>query len=173
MACQDGASAERERHPPGPKARYPWGNLLEYARNPLEFLTKCCRVYGDVVRVHFPGPPVFIISDPEQIESILVKNSRNFIKEREVRKDLSLLGEGLLTSEGALWRRQRKLAQPAFHHERVNAYGKVMVEYAQRMLSSLWRDGRSATCIRTWRAWRFRSLRRLLSIPILREKPKM
>ncbi|HEY5743893.1 MAG TPA: cytochrome P450 [Terrimicrobiaceae bacterium] len=141
MMRSEELSAVEAKEVPGPKPRYAWGNLLEYSRDPLGFLTRCCDRYGDIVRVHFPGPPVFIINDPGLIENVLVKDSRNFIKEREVRKDLSLLGEGLLTSEGALWRRQRKLSQPAFHHERVQTYGKVMVDYAQRMLSTSWRDG--------------------------------
>jgi len=51
-----------------------------------------------------------------------------------------LVGNGLLTSEGEVWKRQRRLAQPAFHRQRISAYGDVMVDYAQRMIA-MWRAG--------------------------------
>jgi cytochrome P450 len=71
---------------------------------------------------------------------VLVRNNRNFIKSKGVRHSLGFLGEGLLTSEGSFWRRQRRLAQPAFHREHVSAYGGLMVESDGRMVST-WRSG--------------------------------
>ena len=126
--------------PPGPKARPLVGNLLDYSRDPLAFLTRCARQYGDVVRLQFPGPPAYLLAGPEHIEQVLVKNNRNFAKDRVTREELSILGNGLLLSEGDFWRRQRRLMQPAFHRERVNAYADVMVAYTERMLKS-WRSG--------------------------------
>jgi cytochrome P450 len=126
--------------PPGPKGRPVVGNLLDYSRNPLDFLTRCAREYGDVVRLKFPGPPAYLLAHPEHIERVLVGNNRNFIKDRVTRSQLSILGDGLLTSDGAFWRRQRRLAQPAFHHQRVANYAGTMVTYAERMLEG-WRDG--------------------------------
>src|SRR5215218_9474466 len=126
--------------PPGPEGTYFVGNLLDYARDPLLFLTRCSREYGDVVRLRLPGPPVYLLNAPEHIEQVLVKNNRNFIKGRYFRQELSFLGRGLLTSEGEFWRRQRRLSQPAFHRKRINAYGEVMVSYAERMLKR-WQEG--------------------------------
>ena len=126
--------------PPGPEGTYLGGNLLEYVRDPLLFLTRCSREYGDVVRLRFPGPPVYLLNGPDHVEQVLVKNNRNFVKGRYFRQELSFLVRGLLTSEGEFWRRQRRLSQPAFHRERINAYGEVMVSYAQRMLEG-WRGG--------------------------------
>jgi len=80
------------------------------------------------------------LNHPDHIEYVLVRNNRNFIKSRGERVSLGFLGQGLLTSEGSFWRRQRRLAQPAFHRERVAAYGEVMVESAERMVAT-WRDG--------------------------------
>ena len=71
---------------------------------------------------------------------MLVKNNRNFIKDRVTRSELSILGDGLLTSDGDFWRRQRRLAQPAFHRERVENYAKTMVSYTERMLED-WKVG--------------------------------
>ncbi len=116
------------------------GNLLDYSRDPLGFLTRCSREYGDVVRLRFPGPPAYLISHPDHIEQVLVKNNRNFIKDRYTRAELRILGNGLLVNEGDFWRRQRRLAQPAFHRRRVEAYGETMVSYTDRMMSG-WRHG--------------------------------
>ncbi|MDN5698372.1 MAG: cytochrome P450, partial [Rubrobacter sp.] len=78
--------------------------------------------------------------NPNDIEQVLVTDNRNFDKDRDTRHALRFLGDGLLTSEGSFWRRQRRLMQPAFHRERVEAYAEVMVSYAERMLTG-WRDG--------------------------------
>ena len=128
--------------PPGPKGRLIGDNLREYARDPLGFLSDCAREYGDVVRLRFMGQNLFLLSDPDLIEYVLVENNRNFTKARILKRNRRLLGEGLLTSEGEFWRRQRRLAQPAFHRKSVAAYGEVMVTYAKRSLEA-WRDGQT------------------------------
>jgi cytochrome P450 len=116
------------------------GNLLDYARDPLGFMARCSREYGYVVRLHMGGLTLYLLSHPDHAEYVLVKNNRNFIKSRYFRRELSFLGQGLLNSEGELWRRQRRLAQPAFHKRRVSTYGETMVSHAERMLAT-WRDG--------------------------------
>ena len=128
--------------PPGPKGRPISGNFPEYVRDQLGFLTKCASEYGDVVRLRFFHERVFLLNHPDHIERVLVKDNRNFVKDRAERSGFRFLGEGLLTSEGDFWRRQRRLAQPAFHRERINAYGETMVGCAERMLA-LWRDGQT------------------------------
>ncbi|CAN5664399.1 cytochrome P450 [soil metagenome] len=125
--------------PPGPKTRPLIGNLLDYSRDPLGFLARSAREYGDVVSLQFPGMPAYLLSNPEHIEQVLVKNNRNFIKDRSTKQMLSILGDGLLTSDGDFWRRQRRLAQPAFHRERIDNYARTMVSYTERMLED-WRD---------------------------------
>ena len=126
--------------PPGPRGRFPTGNLLDYTRDHLGFLTRCAREYGDVVGLRFVNVPVYLLNSPDHIEYVLVRNNRNFIKSRGERVSLGFLGQGLLTSEGSFWRRQRRLAQPAFHRERISSYGEVMVQSAERMTAT-WRDG--------------------------------
>ncbi len=126
--------------PPGPKGRLLGENLREYARDPLGFLSGCAREHGDVVRLRFMGQTFYLLSNPDLIEYVLVENNRNFSKTRLLRRNRRLLGEGLLTSEGEFWRRQRRLAQPAFHRKRVAAYGEVMAAFAERSLEG-WRDG--------------------------------
>jgi cytochrome P450 len=92
------------------------------------------------VRVRFMGQTFYLLSNPDLIEYVLVENNLNFTKTRLLRRNRRLLGEGLLTSEGEFWRRQRRLAQPAFHRKRVAAYGEVMAAFAERSLEG-WRDG--------------------------------
>ncbi len=126
--------------PPGPKGRFLTGNLLDYSRDQLGYLTRCAREYGDVVRLRFVNVRVYLLNHPDHVEYVLVRNNNNFIKSRGQRHSLSFLGGGLLTSEGPLWRRQRRLAQPAFHQERISAYGGTMVECAEQTVSA-WQDG--------------------------------
>lgn len=81
-----------------------------------------------------------LLHHPDLIEEVLVTQQRNFAKGRFYRLLGPLLGEGLLTSEGEFWRRQRRLAQPAFHRQRVVAYGGTMVTFTERLLAG-WRPG--------------------------------
>lgn len=125
--------------PPGPKGHLIAGNIREYARDQLGFLTWCAREYGDVVWLRFFHVPVLLLNHPDHIEYVLVRNNRGFVKDRAEKSGLRFLGQGLLTSEGDFWRRQRRLAQPAFHRERIQAYGETMVDSTERMLET-WRD---------------------------------
>jgi len=81
-----------------------------------------------------------LIYHPEAIEEVLVTRSRDFVKSPGVRLLRPLLGDGLLLSEGDVWRRQRRLVQPAFHRQRMAAYGEVMTAYAERRLAD-WKGG--------------------------------
>ncbi len=98
------------------------------------------RDYGDIVTMRYYNFRVFFVSHPDYIEQVLVTDNRKFIKGRILRKNKQLFGNGLLTSEGDFWLRQRRLAQPAFHRGRVASYADTMVRFASR-LASEWRDG--------------------------------
>src|SRR5882724_12609059 len=127
--------------PPGPKGNPILGVMSEFNRDTLGFIERC-RDYGDVVRMRFLYLTVHFIYNPAHIEYVLSTNARNFIKSRSLRSPFfqRLVGNGLLTSEGEEWKRQRRLAQPAFHRQRISSYGDVMVEYARRLIST-WSDG--------------------------------
>jgi len=96
--------------PPGPEGRFLGGNVREYARDPLGFLSRCVREYGDVVELRFMGQTIYLLADPGLIEYVLVENARNFTKTRSLKRNQRLLGEGLLSSESEFWRRQQRLA---------------------------------------------------------------
>jgi cytochrome P450 len=128
--------------PRGPRFLPLLGSLVAYARAPLAFLEDCAwGGYGDVVYLTFLGQPTYVLNLPEHIEHVLVTRQRNYVKDKLQRVLLAeFLGQGLLASEGDFWLRQRRLMQPAFHRQRVAAYGQLMGEQAQRLLA-LWRDG--------------------------------
>jgi cytochrome P450 len=130
----------RPAAPPGPKGHWLTGNLPQFARDRLGFLTDCARRYGDCVALRLGPKRILLLSHPDLIEEVLVTQNRRFRKHFALRRTRRTLGNGLLTSEGDFWRRQRRLAQPAFHRDRIAAYGQVMVEYAERMLRT-WADG--------------------------------
>ena len=83
---------------------------------------------------------MFFVNHPDYIRDVLVTYNSNFVKGRALQRAKRLLGQGLLTSEGDLHRRQRLLVQPAFHRQRIASYGSVMVAHADRA-SSRWHDG--------------------------------
>jgi cytochrome P450 len=118
----------------------PLFDLLAFRRNPLKFLTRLAREHGDIVHFRMGPQHVLLLNHPELIRDALVTRGDHFHKGRALQRSKRLLGEGLLTSEGEYHRRQRRLAQPAFHRKRVESYGAVMVEYAARN-SDRWHDG--------------------------------
>ena len=125
--------------PPGPR-RPLLGALISPGRDPLKLFARLARDYGDVVHFRMGGERVFFISHPQHIRDVLVTHQKNFTKSRGLERAKKLLGEGLLTSEGAAHLRQRRLLQPAFHRDRIAAYADVMVEHADRMRAR-WQDG--------------------------------
>jgi cytochrome P450 len=133
-------SSETVSLPPGPRGHFLSGNLPEFRRDRLEFLTSCARDYGDVVRLRFGSRRLYLVSHPDLIEEVLVTQSRNFIKHFALRLNPLVLGKGLLTSEGDFWLRQRRLIQPAFGKQRIAAYAPVMVSAAQEVIGS-WQPG--------------------------------
>ena len=126
---------------PGPKLSFVQSLIYRPGgANPLDFFTKLARTYGDVTSYRMAGEQLFLINEPRLIRDVLVTHNRNFTKSRGLERSKRLLGQGLLTSEGAFHLRQRRLMQPAFHRDRVAGYGDLMVGYADRMRRS-WSDG--------------------------------
>ena len=128
--------------PQGPKGNFFLGVMPEFNKDSLAFMEMLARDYGDIVRARFFYVPAYFIYHPDHIEEVLVTNNKNFIKPLSFRTPFfnRLVGNGLLTSEGDFWRRQRRLAQPAFHRERINGYGQIMARDALKMIET-WKDG--------------------------------
>jgi cytochrome P450 len=103
-------------------------------------VTDCNKAYGDVVRVTVPGLTACLVYDPELIQEVLLTRGPDFVKPRLLYRRNSLVGNGLLSSAGELWRRQRSLVQPAFHKSRLERYAIEMLACTERMLAT-WRHG--------------------------------
>jgi cytochrome P450 len=120
--------------------RYPPGlslNLLFYLRrrffkpsNPILLFQHLAATYGRIAHYKLGWQHIVFINHPEFIREVLVNHQQEMIKERTQRRMKILLGDGLITSEGSFHMRQRRIAAPAFHRQRIAAYADVMVERA-------------------------------------------
>ncbi len=117
------------------------GGTLHYIHDSLGYLEDASRL-GDIVRMQFFRKTAWLVNDPVLIDQILVKNASMFHKDMFMRTLKKVLGEGLLSSEGEFWKRQRRLIQPAFHRDRIATYASIMTDHTTRAMSS-WRDGQS------------------------------
>jgi cytochrome P450 len=129
-------------YPPGPVPSLLTTLAYRPGRDPLGFFTDLARAYGDIAYVRTGGENLFLLSDPRHVRDVFVTNQRNFLKGRGLERARRVLGEGLLTSEGAVHVRQRRLIQPAFHRDRIAAYATVMTAYADRVQRG-WADGQT------------------------------
>jgi len=128
------------KFPAGPSQGLKRWSLGPLNNNPLEYFTKVAREYGDVAGLRVLNFKTVFINHPSLIEEVLVTNARKYSKGRVLRANRHVFGEGLLTSEGDFWLRQRRLAQPAFHRARIASYAATMVDYTERMVEG-WRGG--------------------------------
>jgi cytochrome P450 len=118
----------------GPRFRTPFGLLAVMRRDPLGFFMDCTRRYGDLVDIRFPPFRNFLVTHPRDVEHVLQTNHRNYWKGTVMGRLKRITGDGLVFSDGALWRRQRQLAQPAFHRDRIAAMGDMMTATTAHML---------------------------------------
>nr|QLH55420.1 cytochrome P450 [Archangium gephyra] len=126
--------------PPGPQGHFITGNLVPFSEDPLGFLTRCAREYGDVVRL---GKSNYLLTHPDLIEKVLVNGEGHFVKivGLEARKRSQVgFPEAMMNSEGEDWLRKRRFVQPAFHRKYVAACGEKVISLTEHLLDS-WRPG--------------------------------
>ena len=128
--------------PPGPKGTLLGGNVRQFGAGLLDFLLDTARDYGPLASFRIGPRRVFLASGPDLIEQVLVTDAKHYIKHFGARAFKPVLGNGLVTSEGGFWLKQRKLIQPAFVKTRVQSYAPVMAELTKQMLDS-WSPGKS------------------------------
>jgi cytochrome P450 len=117
------------------------GHMAEFERDRFAFLRRMSSEIDHVGRLRFSTRDVVIVNSPSSIHEVLVEKARHFDKSPMIRIALQpFVGEGLFTSGGELWRRQRKLMAPLFRHDKIDALAPVMVECATRACS-VWKDG--------------------------------
>jgi cytochrome P450 len=130
------------RFPPGLKLNLPLYLSRRFFRvgNPILLFEHLYETYGKMAHYKVGPSHIVLVNEPEFIREILINQAHNFIKERTQKRMRILLGEGLITSDGEVHRRQRRIAAPAFHRQRIQAYGELMVERAAAMRKA-WKPG--------------------------------
>ena len=128
------SSPREKRTPPTPTG----SNIRQLVRDPLNFFQSITAQYGDIV-CYRPAPdPAYLINHPDYVRHVLLDNNRNYSKATHSNMIFNkVIGEGLLTSEGEVWRKQRRMMQPAFHHTRLERLDEMITQATAAMLD-LW-----------------------------------
>jgi cytochrome P450 len=127
-------SAAQATLPPVLRGQPLLGNLLGMRQDPIEMFMRASRM-GEIVQLIFPTRVAHLLTRSEHIKHVLVDNHKNYDKQTRGYHVLRFgLGNGLLTSEGEFWKRQRRIAQPSFHHGRIAGFGAIMTECTGRMI---------------------------------------
>lgn len=113
------------------------GALPWLARDPVGVCSRAALANGGLARVPVGPTAVYVVSNPDYVRRVLVTNAGNYTKGRIMNGIRVALGEGLFTAEGALWRRQRRLMQPAFQQHGLRLTGEVATDIWSRRLDGL------------------------------------
>jgi len=131
---------QQKAMPPTAEGGWPIGSARLFAADPLAFCETFIPKYGGIFQitsVFFKFIPQFdwmvVVSDPDMVKQIMQDNNRNYVKSHGYKVLELLLGQGLLTSEGEFWRKQRRLMQPAFHRDRMAAFVGIMAHAGEEM----------------------------------------
>lgn len=128
--------------PPGPKGTLIGGNVSQIGPRRVDFFLDLARTYGSIASFRAGRWRLFLVSDPELIQQVLVTDARHYVKHFGARAFKPILGNGLVTSEGEFWLSQRRLMQPAFLKAQVLSYAPIMADLANAMVSK-WAPGRA------------------------------
>lgn len=112
----------------------PWGAFL---RDPLGFQARAQRQFGDVFRFRIGPVVLHFLYHPDHVRHVLAEHQKNYLRGWQYRLMGKLFGPSLTVSEGPFWLRQRRLAQPAFHRQRLAGYANVVVDVASDLVSRL------------------------------------
>ena len=138
------------RFPPGPLARGPLGSLPQIRRDRLGTLVDAVHNYGEIVHFRLVNRHVVLLANPGDVRHVFQGNYRNYSKQTPGFKVLrSFLRDGLLTSEGDVWLRQRRIAQPAFHRDRIAAFAGSITKAAMDLADRWDSDDRPETNLTT------------------------
>jgi cytochrome P450 len=121
---------------PGPRGLPRYGSFFAWDRDPLGFMVRAQRRYGDIVHFRLGREPVYLLSHPDHVKHVMVDHAANYTK--PAGPPSPLVGNGLFKSEGEFWKKQRGLIQPAFHRERLTSWVDTIAGATQDMLAR-WR----------------------------------
>ncbi|MEM9327087.1 MAG: cytochrome P450 [Bacteroidota bacterium] len=111
------------------------GDFRQYVANPLDYLVRKQKLHGEIFRYRVATRELISLNNPDHIQYVLQENYKNYNKGLAYKRLGLLLGNGILTSDGSFWLKNRRLAQPLFHKERIESYAQVMREEVDLMLS--------------------------------------
>lgn len=131
------SATTKRKLPPAVKGNWFFGAGIDFALDPIGFLNKHRGTQGGIYIVPSRAKNIMVVQDPDLVKYMLQDNNKNFIKSFGYDVLAMLLGKGLLTSEGDFWRKQRRMAQPAFHKERLNAMVNAMVNCTNEYMDKL------------------------------------
>ena len=120
------------------RGTFPFGCAKEMRADPLGLLLRARTDFGDLVKMHLGPYPIYMLFRPEHVEHVLQKNPAKYLKDGYEHLE-PMVGHGLLSSEGDLWRKQRRLIQPAFHKRRLDGMARTMTDATEAMLER-WRE---------------------------------
>ncbi len=139
----NGESLTIDTAPPPLAPLYPGVFLLgigpRFRKRPIGTFFDATDACGDVARIRFPRPPFMahIIRHPDHVQQVLTENAKNYGKQTvSYRRMRESLGNGLVTSEGDFWKRQRRIANPAFHRDRISKFADVMTRCTDEMIDA-------------------------------------
>jgi enediyne biosynthesis protein E7 len=125
------------RVPPGPSVASLFGTLRKLSGDRLGLMTSAAARYGDAVRISAGPKTLYFFNHPDHAKRVLADNSANYHKGIGLIQARRALGDGLLTSEGELWRKQRKVIQPVFQNKRIAGQAGVIAEEAEKLVARL------------------------------------
>jgi cytochrome P450 len=133
-------SAPGGKYPAGPGFLKPLLSGRVFYQTPLDALIENANTYGDLVHYRAAGRHIYQFNHPDMVHELLITDARHHYRGLVMQRSKLVLGEGLLTSEEPLHMRQRRLAQPAFHRDRIAAYGRIIGQFASEMTAA-WQPG--------------------------------
>lgn len=130
-------TADDRRRPPGPPRSAALKILRQLRADRLGLMSSAVHEYGDAVRVAIGPKTLYIFNHPDHAKHVLADNAANYHKGIGYTEAKRALGDGLLTSEGALWKEQRRTIQPVFQHKRIAAQADVIIDEAVGLVERL------------------------------------
>lgn len=116
------------------------GDMLKFSKNPLESMVNAQKLGEPLIYDKALGQYYFLVFDPALVEYVLIKNSKNYVKNHFLKAWNDYFGEGLLTSDGERWQTDRRLIQPLFSKEKINIYNKKFAKLNASYFSN-WKVG--------------------------------
>jgi len=125
---------------PGPPGHFILGNLREFRRDVLGLVTQSAATYGDIVRCRLGPQIMHLLNHPDHVEDVLQKRAANYDKyTRSSASIRAVTGDSLLTLNGAAWKCQRRMDQPAFHHRQIAGFAEQMTALTSSVIDS-WQE---------------------------------